>query len=356
MSRERKVKEIIVYLLMLSFFLTYNLAFYSKAKDKKTAPLSRSFQEEVWRERFNKKMIEDESVRQKALILSSLFLLFLLLGSISLINFCRLNLGRRKPIERFGERKTVGWEVGDVLKVIVLVLFSVSLIRLLFFFVFTVLALTLSPSVRMILSSLIIDTLLIFFVIYFVLKKYRQNLTSLGIEAGNLLRKIKLGISAYITITPVLFILLLILNIWIERFDYHPPLHPLMSLIFKEERGVVLLFLLLLGTVMGPIAEEIFFRGFAYPAIKKRVGVYPSIFFTSFFFALLHQSLFAFLPVLFLGIVLAYIYEKSNSLIPCITLHILHNSLMIAGVLFIKEVSNEYASICFSFGHLCFSS
>ena len=85
----------------------------------------------------------------------------------------------------------------------------------------------------------------------------------------------------------------------------------------------------MLVVILGPIAEEIFFRGFSYNVIKKRWGPQAAAILTAAVFAGLHANLLGFLPIMALGILLVYVYEKTGSLIPAITIHIVHNGLMI---------------------------
>jgi membrane protease YdiL (CAAX protease family) len=90
----------------------------------------------------------------------------------------------------------------------------------------------------------------------------------------------------------------------------------------------VLIFSTLIVVILGPVVEEVFFRGFTYNAIKRKWGVKSAIALTSIVFAALHGTLFGFAPILLLGFLLAYMYEKTGSLVPSITIHILHNGLM----------------------------
>ena len=86
---------------------------------------------------------------------------------------------------------------------------------------------------------------------------------------------------------------------------------------------------LLLACFLGPIVEEIFFRGFLYPGMRKYIGVSGAMVITATLFAGVHENLFSFIPIFFLGIVLAFIFEKRRSLAACISLHVIHNSAFI---------------------------
>jgi membrane protease YdiL (CAAX protease family) len=106
----------------------------------------------------------------------------------------------------------------------------------------------------------------------------------------------------------------------------------------EEKRSGILLFLTIFVAVFGPIAEEMFFRGFMYSAIKKRLGVLSAALLSAAIFSSLHTNIVGFLPIMTLGVLLAYLYETTGSLVASMTVHIVHNSIMIGFVFFIKEL------------------
>jgi len=88
-----------------------------------------------------------------------------------------------------------------------------------------------------------------------------------------------------------------------------------------------LLFIIYLtvGGIIGPVAEEIFFRGILY-GYFRRWGVYPAVALSTAFFVLPHLNG-GLLPITQLvgGIVFALAYEKEKNLIAPITIHCLGN-------------------------------
>ena len=85
------------------------------------------------------------------------------------------------------------------------------------------------------------------------------------------------------------------------------------------------LFYLLVGGVIGPVAEEIFFRGIVYGYLR-RWGVYFAIALSTLVFVLPHLTA-GRLPFTQLvgGIVFALAYERENNLLVPITIHCLGN-------------------------------
>ncbi len=89
--------------------------------------------------------------------------------------------------------------------------------------------------------------------------------------------------------------------------------------------GKTLFLFFLVGGVIGPVAEELFFRGIVYGFIR-RWGRLPAIFFSTLLFVLAHPVLPA-IPVIPItgGLLFAIAYEMEGTLMVPIVLHILGN-------------------------------
>ena len=82
--------------------------------------------------------------------------------------------------------------------------------------------------------------------------------------------------------------------------------------------------------VGAPIAEEFFFRGFFYAALRNRWGPLLAALFTGGLFGVIHftsADAAALVPLAVLGIGFCFLYEATGSLYPCIALHAINNSL-----------------------------
>lgn len=86
--------------------------------------------------------------------------------------------------------------------------------------------------------------------------------------------------------------------------------------------------------VVAPFAEEIFFRGFVYRAIRNRAGVAGATAIVAFIFGAVHYSgpdTLVVLPVLaLLGATFCILYERTGSLYPAIALHVINNAIAFA--------------------------
>lgn len=78
------------------------------------------------------------------------------------------------------------------------------------------------------------------------------------------------------------------------------------------------------AVLLGPLGEEVFFRGFFGILFKKS---WQFMLVSSILWAGFHVDLPSFLPLLFTGLVLAWIRIKTHSFYPCIVIHVTINLL-----------------------------
>jgi membrane protease YdiL (CAAX protease family) len=84
--------------------------------------------------------------------------------------------------------------------------------------------------------------------------------------------------------------------------------------------------LLIVGVVLAPIVEEVFFRGFLFNGFRQHFGWNKAALLSAFIFSLAHLQLVTLIPTFILGYLLAFMFHKSNSLWPGIILHFLVNT------------------------------
>lgn len=87
------------------------------------------------------------------------------------------------------------------------------------------------------------------------------------------------------------------------------------------------LVLILGACVIAPVAEEIIFRGYLYPVLKRFTEPFIAAILTGILFGAIHGQIWAVIPLSIFGILLALLYEKSGSIWSCILCHALFNSI-----------------------------
>ena len=110
------------------------------------------------------------------------------------------------------------------------------------------------------------------------------------------------------------------------RWGWVAPVHPVESVLEAARTPVDVALVLLAVTVPVPLAEETFFRGFAYRLLSARFGGPAAAGATSLAFALVHGlAPGAWVPVVPVGLVFALLVEKSGSLWPAVVGHAVVN-------------------------------
>jgi hypothetical protein len=84
--------------------------------------------------------------------------------------------------------------------------------------------------------------------------------------------------------------------------------------------------------VVSPVTEEIFYRGFMYPAVRNKTGPLFAIVLISFLFTVLHFDGRFFILVFLLSCTLCFLYETRRSLVSPIILHAAYNLCVILGL------------------------
>lgn len=97
-----------------------------------------------------------------------------------------------------------------------------------------------------------------------------------------------------------------------------------------DESTLALIAVAFLVTLLAPICEELFFRGFCFTALRRAVGVAGAAILTGAIFGLIHAGGTepAFLvPLGVLGALLCLLYWRTGSIVPCMVLHAINNSI-----------------------------
>jgi membrane protease YdiL (CAAX protease family) len=103
--------------------------------------------------------------------------------------------------------------------------------------------------------------------------------------------------------------------------------------IFAQLESPVWFFIV--GVVMAPIVEEVFFRGFLFQGFRQKYGWINAMLLSSAIFGVAHMDLVALIPTFILGNVLAYMYHRSNSVWPGVILHFLVNAMGFCATYFV---------------------
>jgi CAAX protease family protein len=118
--------------------------------------------------------------------------------------------------------------------------------------------------------------------------------------------------------------------IWVAIVGGNPDDEKLPDELGADQSTIALLAVAFLVSVVAPIAEEFFFRGFFYGALRNWRGVLPAAIVTGLVFGAIHAGSADWeflLPLAVFGFLLCLLRERTGSLYPCIALHCANNSL-----------------------------
>ncbi|MGI9862249.1 type II CAAX endopeptidase family protein [Moorella naiadis] len=160
---------------------------------------------------------------------------------------------------------------------------------------------------------------------YFVRWKSGLGLAALGLQKEGAGQALATGLAGGLG----LFFLVMVVGTFIQAFFPNPTPQPFADLVTQARRPADLLIPLFLGSFLAPLTEELYFRGFLFPALKARYGFVAGLVGSSAIFGLLHLDLMRFLPLALGGMGLAYLYERTGNILASITAHATWNTIMI---------------------------
>ncbi len=351
MSSGKNFKEFMkkdrIYPLMLIFIIIINItSAVSPVKEKKHEHQRRvgmmmSRDEIISQEKRIEEMLKENKIL--AVVLPSVFFLsalVLLWGLILGIRCLTAKLSGGDVMVAYGSPPEVGWGVLDIFRVIIAFFFIGYVMQFFEAGIFRVIGIK-RPDEKLatVVTSTVMDVTAVLVVLFFVVEKFKSGIAGLGVTFKNLWRDVRIGIAGYVTLLPILALIMIIVLSALELIKYDQAASPALELFYEHGRPKLLLVLTVLVTFLGPVAEELFFRGFAYPVLRKRIGIKWAMILVSAVFALLHLNVIAFFPIFALGLLLAYLYEKTGSLMPSITVHVIHNTAVVFFVYLYKLIS-----------------
>lgn len=160
-------------------------------------------------------------------------------------------------------------------------------------------------------ASVLQATGIVLLVYYFAVYKNGGNSESLGLRVGETRKYFTEGVFGGLLI----FSAVIVSSLLVEKIVKVPgELQPFAQLVVQTKSFPQLFLLFLLGVVVAPVSEELYFRGFLYPAMRARLGAPLAIIASAAIFGLLHFDLLRFVPLAVGGAGLAWLYERTGSL------------------------------------------
>ncbi len=254
------------------------------------------------------------------------------------VRFLKCLFAKKVFITRTVEKPSPNWTIGDVARVTLIFLSLGYIFAMAQSFLANIFPILHNDNFRMIFNTALMNIVGISVIMYFVVKKHGQNILALGLTVKEGISNIFSAIVGYVALAPVFVGIMVVTFFVVKMIGYKPPVQPIVQIFMEEKQTSILWFSTLFAAIAGPVAEEIFFRGFMYTAIREKLGIGRAMVITSVVFSLLHAHIVGFLPILALGLLLAYLYEKTGSLVSSISVHIIHNVGMVLLVFIARSI------------------
>ncbi|RKY37693.1 MAG: hypothetical protein DRP73_01350 [Candidatus Omnitrophota bacterium] len=246
-------------------------------------------------------------------------------------------LSRKRVMAGSNFRPCPLWNMKDFFKIFIWILFWIEVISVFQDFMGMVFVYNFRTYlINSLCGSLMVDLLTIFLLIYWLRRHYHQKITAVGISLSSTVQDFKRAVFYYLGFLPVLFLLIYAGIFIAHRIQKPSPPQPLFYFLLFENDRLILTLVIIFVVIIGPIAEELFFRGLFYNALKKSIGVSQAMLVSSILFAVLHMNIFGFLPIFGLALLFVFMYERTASLKVPIFLHMLHNGFLVAMIVFVR--------------------
>ena len=164
----------------------------------------------------------------------------------------------------------------------------------------------------------------------------RLSLDMLGVSTRNLKKDILLGFQGFVAEFPIAIIFA---AIGAAIFSFLPKAsHPASEAIARDQSLKTVIPVIILGSILAPIWEELVFRGLLLPALNRLTGkLVPSILISSFLFASMHpQGISIWMSLASVGAASCLLSYKSRSMVPSMVMHCLHNTAIFALALMVQ--------------------
>lgn len=167
-------------------------------------------------------------------------------------------------------------------------------------------------------------------VVIFLVARNVSLIEVFGLRKVRLAKVLAYALGFLASLMPLFF---LVTDFAAKKLGNEAQLQPLVELYqegVKQRDWKVILHTIFAAAILAPIGEELLFRGYLYPAMKRLIGGVPSGIFGAVLFAAIHHNAVGMPGLALLAVALTIAYEWSGSLLVPIFMHCFFNSLSLA--------------------------
>ena len=130
--------------------------------------------------------------------------------------------------------------------------------------------------------------------------------------------------------------------VWLESMGVETK-QDTVALLENTKNEAVLGLMIVLAVIIAPLWEEVVFRGYMYPVLKKYGGMWAAALCSSLLFAAVHNNLAALLPLFLLALMMVWLYELTGSIWMPIAMHACFNGLAVIGTILYRNTEHTPA-------------
>jgi hypothetical protein len=245
-----------------------------------------------------------------------------------------LPAARRKPVLKVGAKP---WDIPELAQVALTLLAVFLGSSLVFWLVVRLMKLNEAAATPwLVLMELLLRIAALAGIVVYLRRRRAECSQAFGLRAELPPSAMLTGALFYVASIPPVILVSLVWGRICRAVGIEPAPQQVAELLVSSRSVIGLGLLVALTVAVAPLFEEVFFRGFAYPALKQRLGVWRALLIVSAVFALIHLHVPSFAPLLALAVGFALAYEWTGSLVAPVTMHVLFNAGNVAMLLYLR--------------------
>ena len=190
--------------------------------------------------------------------------------------------------------------------------------------------------ISMLLANFVLHGMLVAAVLFVVLYVRRVDMVELfGLTRLNPQRVFNWSVGLMVLTIPIV---LVVTFGWAQllknAYNAEPATQEMVKLVMETDSVAVKLLVAFSACVFAPVTEEVLFRGYFYPAIKRFSERYFAAVVVSLLFAVVHMNTMSVVPLFVLAMSLTIAYELTGCLFVPIAMHAIFNSLTVVQLFF----------------------
>lgn len=161
------------------------------------------------------------------------------------------------------------------------------------------------------------------------------RMEALGLKKHSLKSLVYAPVAGYLLVLVIHFLLDRAgLFQWIEQVTHAPAEQSIVSVLRHSSDIPLIMIICFSAAIAAPLVEELIFRGYLYPIMKKYTGAWFALITTSLLFGIIHVSLVPFIPLAIFGAMLVLLYEYTGTIWTPIIAHCIFNTTTLVNILY----------------------